>query len=168
MYANIGFMKTDVKLWPVNISFLEKTDVNVNIILLTSVLYWKPMLDLYFKLCHTRPSLLVLSSSLCNLACDIPFFYSRCLPLRVTSDDTFRLSFIYSTSYLHCNLAVSFRLTLGTFRGDLRYDKSFKSARHCDWSHFQSRCHCHCWVRGKLRLFFISSLVSKHLQVCFC
>ena len=69
MFVNIDFLKTDVNVWPVNIGFLKKTDVNVNIILLTSVLYGKPMLDLHFKLYHTQPILLALSSSPCNLPC---------------------------------------------------------------------------------------------------
>ena len=67
MFVNIDFLKTDVNVWPVNIGFLKKTDVNK--LILTSVLYGKPMLDLHFKLYHTQPILLALSSSPCNLPC---------------------------------------------------------------------------------------------------
>ena len=49
------FFKTNVNVWWVNIDFFYKTDVNVYIAWLTSVLYWKPMLNLHLKILEREP-----------------------------------------------------------------------------------------------------------------
>ena len=74
---------------------MKKTDVNIDINLLTSVFYWKPMLNLHFKLYLTRSISLALPSS--------PFTLSRSLLLCVPFRALFSIALLtLKVVVLHC------------------------------------------------------------------